>query len=290
MSDILSIIVTYHPNINFLLEMINAINAESDIAIIDNGSLSKNSASLVKIMEDIEYFKILDTNYGIGYAQNLGINFAITKNYKYIVLLDQDSAIDCNIIVNLKKRLLYFEENNSVRIASISAAPIQSSKFIAYSTKNISYANLLNTSNIFNVTSSGTLIPVDCLQKIGLMNENLFIDLVDYEWGWRAHNLGFNSLICNDISFSHKFGEEHKIFYYINLNFSTPIRNYYQYRNSIILINSKVPPLKWKILIATKMIIKIPFLLLLGNHRLLRLKYLLAGIYDGFIGKSGRYY
>ncbi|END16895.1 putative rhamnosyltransferase domain protein, partial [Escherichia coli P0301867.8] len=39
--------------------------------------------------------------------------------------------------------------------------------------------------------SSGSLTKVDVFKKIGLFDEDLFIDYVDYEWGWRALEKNF---------------------------------------------------------------------------------------------------
>jgi len=47
------------------------------------------------------------------------------------------------------------------------------------------------------VVSSGALIPLAVLDQVGMMDESLFIDYVDSEWGLRAKSRGHLSFgIC----------------------------------------------------------------------------------------------
>ena len=56
--------------------------------------------------------------------------------------------------------------------------------------------------------SSGSLIPKKAFIEIGGMEEDLFIDLVDYEWCWRAQKQGFSTFVTKEVKMAHRLGED----------------------------------------------------------------------------------
>lgn len=54
--------------------------------------------------------------------------------------------------------------------------------------------------------SSGSLIPVDALVEVGMNNSSLFIDLVDFEWCYRAKYAGYHVLMTSNVTMKHNVG------------------------------------------------------------------------------------
>ena len=70
-------------------------------------------------------------------------------------------------------------------------------------------ARLAETVNeVDYLIASGSLIPREALEAVGMMNEALFIDYVDIEWGLRARGRGFLSYGVCGATMSHDLGEQ----------------------------------------------------------------------------------
>lgn len=92
---------------------------------------------------------------------------------------------------------------------------------------------------VIHAICSGSLIRVDMFDKIGLFNEDFFIDWIDNEWMWRGHKLGLN-LICNkNLQLIHQWGESPVRFINIEIPKKSNTRIYYTFRNGLALIFQK---------------------------------------------------
>lgn len=83
------------------------------IVIVDNGSID-NSISEFNKIKNIE---IVDakTNLGFAAGNNLGIKYAIDKNADFILILNNDTLVDKNLIENLLKP---FEKDKKIAMTS----------------------------------------------------------------------------------------------------------------------------------------------------------------------------
>jgi GT2 family glycosyltransferase len=94
------------------LEKINKDNFSSEIYIIDNGSSSQinHSDRIITC-----HYQKNSHNLGFAGANNLGIKKAIKDGCDYVCLLNNDTIVHPDFLLNL---LLFFEKNQSVGIAS----------------------------------------------------------------------------------------------------------------------------------------------------------------------------
>ena len=96
--------------------------------------------------------------------------------------------------------------------------------------------------------SSGKLILADAVKEIGMMDESLFIDLVDFEWCWRAKKYGYRVFSSKRARMGHMVGQKNvKILKVYTLLIPSPIRHYYQFRNTLFLLKRDYVPNYWKI-------------------------------------------
>ncbi len=82
------------------LGSIKSSSVKSDVFIIDNGSTDGTQDYIKKTYPEV-IFKQSETNLGFGKANNIGMQFALQKNYDYIYLLNQDAWIFENTIEKL---------------------------------------------------------------------------------------------------------------------------------------------------------------------------------------------
>jgi GT2 family glycosyltransferase len=99
---ILTIIVSYNGEhfIKGCISHLNNSSVLSDILIIDNFSTDNTIKIIEKLIEDnpnLMSYKN-QSNIGFGQACNLGLKYALDKEYDYVLLLNQDVYVDKNTI------------------------------------------------------------------------------------------------------------------------------------------------------------------------------------------------
>ena len=282
MKNIICILVTYNPDINLLRQTINSILLQ-----VDSLYISDNSTQQVDVSEFLSHEKVIyqkmDGNVGIAAAQNFGIRYAIKENYKYIYFLDQDSISPCHIVENLYHAYLQLKDKD-LNVGAVGPRPYNRSE-------NKPYTGLVkrgtqidnNITEVSELINSATFVSVDLFTKVGLMDENLFIDGVDHEWCWRAFTrTKCRFFIIENELLSHQLGEGDRYFLWRKVAISTPFRIYYQYRNYIILLKRDYVPLYWKLSNGLKYIIKLFYYPCFIAPRTLYMKNIFRGIKDGF--------
>ncbi len=242
--SVAAIIVTYNPNLQHLERMINEFEKMglSKVIVVDNtGSkldLNKRflNSNLIVVLENKE-------NVGIATAQNQGLKYALDLGVKYAWQFDQDSDVESLDLDCMISEL----ENISINYKVACIGPTIVNKFsmkldLPKKKKRIESCYLVD-----QIITSGCLIPLKCLQEIGLMEESLFIDAVDFEWCWRARSLNYQVLISS-ATMTHSVGEgDIKAFGIINLRVAKPFRLFYQVRNFFNLLPRSYVPTRWKI-------------------------------------------
>ena len=95
-----AIVVTHQPDLPILGRVIDAILPQlTHIVVVDNGS-DANMAEWVKVLGQKNIHVILlGANLGIAVAQNAGIQWARQHGATFVLLMDQDSIPDKNMVV-----------------------------------------------------------------------------------------------------------------------------------------------------------------------------------------------
>lgn len=282
------VIVAYRPDCIELNKKIRSLAADFRVVVVSNADTETAGGDFERLVEADHCFKIsLGTNRGIGAAQNVGIEHALAQGAQYVLLLDDDSDIRNDDIIALRNRYSQLT-SAGVKVGAVATAVVD-----AESLENIVHALDSNQpyTQIRDLMSSGTLISSEILRVVGPMREDLFIDCVDYEWGWRCLRRGFVLVVDNDVKIRHRLGQSMvKGPLGFQVRVPAPIRHYYQFRNVIALILYEAsPPLAWRLRNALALLLKLPLYLLLLNTRSERSGYIFAGIRDGFRNKMGKY-
>lgn len=225
----------------------------------------------------------LNSNRGIGYAQNIGIKCAIEKGANYILFFDQDSDFDSLYPQQLLKSYLSLVSNGH-NIAFLGPLFIDSRTnvpFLKYGKERYEQAREL--------ISSGLITSTDVISKIGYLDDSLFIDYVDFEWCWRARSLGFRSFIDTELKIFHSVGYDFRQVFGLKCYLSSPIRYYYQYRNCLLLLGKSYVPLLWKIKCLMRKLVDLFLIPFLVKEPSKTIKYMVEGIIDGINAKKGIY-
>jgi rhamnosyltransferase len=276
---IISIIVLYKPDKNIFNRLKQLAKSSNKVIVILNqtdlfGSITLN-------IENTELV-ILGENIGLAKALNVGIKKAMNnQSCEYVALFDQDSFLDdANSISNITA---IFEEyiNDKIGIIGHSNKDVK----LKFEKKNLNF----DIEEVEDVITSGSVIPCHVLKNVGLMDENLFIDYIDYEWCLRAKSFGYKIYKSNKNILSHNLGDKFiKIFGLRKPIHTNPIRKYYIIRNTLILLNRNYITLSWKTKHFLKLLYRIPGYFILSNNKFSSLKIIIKSFYDFY--KNRRIY
>lgn len=283
-----AVIVTYQPNLIALDNLIASVtNQVRFIFIIDNGNEKDQLPNRYPELK-IRYAS-MGFNQGIAAAQNVGIELARENNATHILFLDQDSLAAPDMVSCLFEAIKSLPNAACVGPNYVDIRNNKSSPFIRVQGLKI-HRCTCEADTVIPVNfliSSGSLVPIDVLNRVGGFREELFIDYVDIEWAFRAKLKGFQSFgVCNAKMF-HSLGEEPIQFMGKKIPIHSPTRQYYQIRNAIWLYKQKYIPFNWKYADGWRCMIKFIFYSIFASPRLVRTRLMILGIYHGIRGRMG---
>lgn len=273
------IIIFYNPPSNIVKRWERFIieHPHFSFVIVDNSTKNNWSADL----NNCSYIPLYE-NRGIASAQNEGIKCAIKDGAKYIIFFDQDSEVDgtyCDSMVSEYERIKSIEPT----LAMLGPTVVNKETMANYKTGSVANERGYSLTNC--LISSGTTVESNIFKVVGMMDDNLFIDAVDFEWCWRAESKGLVCARTTVVKLLHKVGQKNRKILGMPFIVSAPIRYYYQYRNWLWLIRRSYVPKKWKIRYSVRRIAEFFIIPLLTNKKCKTVRNMLKGIKDG-IGKQ----
>jgi len=263
------------------------------IIVVDNHSVAQDQ--LAQTCSQVEFIS-LPTNLGLGKAHNLGIEYARKKNQDFVLLLDQDSLPDADMISQMLKTVSELNEKG-IKYCAVGSRYRDNngsvSDFVRIGWLRFARNQCADQKQVQAdfLISSGTLIPVSAINEIGMMDESLFIDHIDTEWFMRANDLGYRAYGCCGALMAHSLGEKTTRIWltrWRNVPYHNPFRYYYIFRNSLLLYRRNYMPLKWMLADLVRLGQIFVFFGLFAGNRLANVKMMAIGIVDGLKGRSGR--
>lgn len=277
------IVVTYNSDVESLKCNLAAMAPHFMIVICDNSTdeQKRNRIRDFTVVANIAYLSMTG-NQGIAYAQNKGFIFAKEAGVDFVLLLDDDSVFSPESIRQLANSLISLQSQGH-KVGMIGA------RAFSHQGKDLSNAPIIGggLTPCSLMTSSGSLIPVSVLVDVGGMDESLFIDCVDFEWGWRALDKGYQLLLNDSIRFQHALGQGEITRMGMTLRVPAPIRHYYQTRNVLRLLARPYIPTKWKIRQVLAILTKFVIFTLFVPPRLARGGFMIRGLLDAIRGRMG---
>lgn len=274
------IIVTFNPNFEQVLNNIQKIKGYVEkIILVDNHS-DNNKSFIERIkrsnISNIEAI-MLNSNRGVGYAQNLGIKRICKEKAKIenpIVFLDQDSYYTGEQLYRITTDFLKeLSRDHTVAMIGPSFDP------------NVNEASQFTS--VKEIISSGSVTNIETFRKLGIFKSEFFIDFIDYEWCWRATDFGLKILRDNQVFLHHQInGQLRKR---LGKKITPTFRIYYVCRNLVYCLIrcplKKGDKMRW----CLKLFINAAFQCIFGNNPKLNFIRVIRGIKDGINGKMGKY-
>ncbi|MGX9460150.1 glycosyltransferase [Shewanella sp. A14] len=270
------IISLYNPCIDNLAALLPNLLEQTDLVILVDNSSDDNK---IVGFEYDKVKKLSQDNSGITGAMNSGIKYA-GNSFDYFLLLDQDSYFSS---VQLSK---FIED------AINSNYPIIAPTIVNSAGKNIhdSFFKAENNGDKFSLVErtqlSGMLIKYEVLGRVGLFNEDYFLNLGDTEWCLRAKQQGYDFRLNNDVQLVHDYGDGFSSLFGYKFFYGAPFRLHYRSRDSLRLIFSCVSTKKLKFKLLMKLCFTL-FEILTLDQKLKRYKFFFSGIRAFFKLESG---
>lgn len=298
-NNLSAIIVSYNPNMGVIQKLINKLTSQGCfVIIVDNGSENYTQIKEIEIKDKKNINVILlGGNLGIAKAQNVGIKTAIDLNYEYVIIFDQDSQIEdsfINSLLEVHKKLILMGKNvATVGPTFIDTKTLQKSYALRYDglrlKKVYAESGKLAIKSDY-IISSGSLIHSEKFNNIGLMDEKLFIDFVDIEWGIRAKQKGYDSFMACDVYMNHTIGDTSIKLPIFNkfINIHSNFRKYFIVRNAIYLTFYSKLPFNWKLIQILKTFFYMFSILVTSKDRISIIEIFFKGMRDGIFRKMGK--
>ncbi|MEJ6079956.1 glycosyltransferase family 2 protein [Vibrio sp. 1-Bac 57] len=295
MPKIVAIVVSYYPDESDLLNLCEAIKGQvHKIFVVDN---TPNQLSFLNDYTELNVNCFhLQENMGIAYAQNFGIKEALNEGFTDFLLLDQDSTP----LPDMVEKLLATRssaEIEGIRVGAVGPQQVDLHRndlltpFVCLNGHKIEL--IYNSSKTYCETcfliASGCLISAEALKSIGYKEEDLFIDCVDLEWGFRATSKGFSCIGSFQAKLNHELGDIPLKVFGRELTYHSPLRHYYFYRNFYFLLRRNYVPTTWKIHVLFKSSMQAFIFSLFSREPVAQVKMIFKGVCHGLIGKMGKY-
>ncbi|WP_137222052.1 glycosyltransferase family 2 protein [Shewanella sp. MEBiC00475] len=281
-----TILVVYNPDLALTERLLTRLYGQTEeVIIVDNSPQPHNFKKV------IEYYTYLHfpENIGIAAAHNAGLIHLLKLGCEYAILLDQDSLIPTDMVFNLSSLL---KASKKMKQNIVAIGPRIHCSFSDENVRSLVQREVFEYEQLVGVTqiiASGMMIDLSAIDEVGLKDESLFIDGVDHEWCWRARSMGLSIARAKQVEMIHRLGDSRSKFIGMTYKVGAPIRLYYQFRNILLLSRRPYVPSYWKARCLFFMPIRFFLNSVMQTNKRKRFTYMVRGIWDGILGRSGAY-
>lgn len=244
--------VIYQPAAD-LTDQLASIRAQcAELVIVNNGCEEPVRRSL-QAGADIHWIDSPRNN--LALAQNLGIQHARRAGFAYVLLLDQDSRPASDMVPRLMQVMHGHPDPARLGMVAPSVSERHSRRTHDYVTpwlhvgfRRQAIGREENLSGVLWVIASGSLIPLNTFDRVGLMDERYGIDYVDKEFCLRVVSRGLEILVTGSAQLDHAIGRcsDHQLAgLTITATNHPPARRHTIYRNRLRTIGRyglTIPP------------------------------------------------
>lgn len=298
-----AVIVAYRPTFGLLEKLVTTLSQQvTHIYIVDNSDA--DDSRVATWFADNVYPRAslisMGANRGVGSALNAGIRRARTAHATHVLLSDQDSLPDANMVSGLMRAIATL--NDRPKVAAMGPAFVDCNTGTAYSFQHrrpgkfwYRHARPTATSPVIETLSlitSGCIVSIAALNDIGDMREDFFIDYIDTEWCQRARARGWHLYSTSLARMTHRVGDDALrvwFFGWRNESSYSALRVYYRTRNFVALCRLHYVPARWKIRGAWYWLGTMYAQGFYGHDKLHTWQMIARGARDGLLNRMGPY-
>ena len=237
--DVCAILVAYHPDAAFPRRLSGISQQVGAVVIVDNGSADAEVALLRECLLDPTVALVLNSeNLGIASALNIGVQRAAALGYGWVLLLDQDSRVESDMVVTLCAVRESFPDKERLAIigSNFWEKHRRSPKANRFDSCGAQW------DEVETVITTGSLLSLAAYENIGPFREEFFIDYVDTEYCTRAKAKGYHVLKTRRPLMFHSIGTptQHRLLWMKKWTSNhSADRRYYIARNRTVMIRER---------------------------------------------------
>lgn len=225
-----------------------------DCIVVDNGSID-GSGNALKLQFPNMILIESDTNKGFTGGNNLGMDYALQNGYEYIMLLNNDVAVEPNFLEPLITRLdqdpkigavqplIYFHHDHNLiwnagsRYLSWIGLPLT----LMYFRKDPLRKQTKQQKKIDWITGCAFMIRAAVLKETGFLKDQYFIYFEDVDLSFRIKKAGYQLSYVPESVIYHIAGMSHKSKTKEKEGFLNPKVHYLNGRNRIWFLKAHTP-------------------------------------------------
>lgn len=294
-----SITVTFHPDGQLLAKQLQALPEGWLKVVVDNGTPEQEWRSIGSILGEFSNIEVirLHSNRGIAAAQNAGMQRLSDLNAcTHFLLLDQDTEPLTGAVEGLAAAYSRLK-SRGLAVGAVGPCLRDPSTGVEHGFHKVDGWRWVRVSPVGpdpvrcdSLNSSGTFMALDVALALGGMDEGLFIDHVDTDWSFRLMASGLELYGVPSVSFLHCMGDKTTRLWVAGWRVwpvRSAIRHRYLFRNAVLLLGRPYVPRIWKLWAVIKLSLTALVFSLSGPDRLLQVKNMVAGVWDGLFKRSG---
>jgi rhamnosyltransferase len=237
LNSTIAVIIAFNPDAGFCERCFRTLDEVGSVIVVDNGSSEAGRKTIATLADVPGIFLIVnDENKGLGCALNQGIRLAMSKGFQWICTLDQDSLMQ----PGFKRAMENIASQLDERVVDLGfLAPVYQDEKSGIFTSYASRPGPVPGCSIANETiTSGNLVPASTFRAVGLFDEGLFIDYLDYDFSLRCRIHGKAIVEVSSAVLLHNLGNStrHRLLgrpFFVTHH--SALRRYYITRNRITL-------------------------------------------------------
>jgi len=220
------------------LKKIDYPKEDLEIIAVDNNSQERTVDYLKKNFPEIT---LIESKRNLGYTggNNLGLRYALKKNFDYFFILNHDTEVKANF---LKELVSLAEKDKKIGILQPKVLLWPETDKIQTSGNKIHYLGFCYSGDCYQkdylfgepkeiayASGSAMLVRREVLEKIGLFDEDYFMYHEDVDLGWLTHLAGYKIMVVPRAVVYHKysFSRNKKKFFWMERNrFWVILKNY----------------------------------------------------------------
>jgi len=265
---------------------------ERKVVVVDNGS---TDGSVRAIRERFPTVTVLENRENLGYTggNNVGIRYALERGADYVLLLNNDTEVDPQMLKRLIEvaesdlsigvvgpKILYHSEPEMIWSAGGIVVPVGKPMNLGLDERDAGQHDVLR--EVDWVTGCVLLIRSSVVREIGLLDERFFAYFEENDWCWRVREAGFKIYYVPTARLWHKIQPRHQAV--------SPRHVYLMTRNRLLYLSNAhagMPAILWVIL--SEQLRTVAAWSLRRRHRAMRplRRAVLRGIQDFVWGRFG---
>lgn len=229
------VVSAFRPDDGLRRNVLPLLQDAFSVIIVDDGSGSDYDLTFDGLGRLGAIVHRLKENSGIAHALNVGIAVGLDDAADYILMLDQDTVVNPSLI----SELIFAHRLATTALHTPGFAVPEYFAGI----RQVYREHPDGTLTTRHAIQSGMLVPRETFERVGLLREDLFIDLVDTEFELRCSCAGIDGVAARGTTIDHRLGTaycrpgilRHLPFVPDGLTLSAPFRYYYRVRNRIVV-------------------------------------------------------